>query len=46
MFTVYEVTTGETITSYEDERFAWSHAATLNDDYAECMGLEYSVKAG
>lgn len=44
MFIVYEVNTGEIIASYEDDRIAWSHATGLNDEYAEAMGIEYSVR--
>ena len=44
MFQVYEITTGEPVNTYADERLAWSHAYSLNDNYSEAMGLEYSVR--
>ena len=46
MFTVYEVTTGAAVADYADERKAWAAAYQLNDDYAACMGLEFTVRVG
>ena len=43
MYLVFEVNTGEHVDVHNDERIAWSHAAALNDDYAEAMGLNYAV---